>query len=230
MKLEWNVCLGKGSEMTDKQIGFYRVLWSAARKALVAGGMKPAEAEARRHELHVECLGKDKSSLDLTRDDFTKLRRKFEAIAKGEDLNTQLAVDGAAEEAARASIRRTLLALELPEGYAVGIARRMHGGGLSADGRAARPDLALEDMDADELHDVFVELKVKCRARWGTTPALRVEIERVMRVNEIAWEAAREAVESVMGGGWLRPLAGMRYDDLVIVLGALRPLAAEVPF
>jgi hypothetical protein len=73
--------LNFSAAMTTKQINLYRFKWGQARKVLMElGGLSSSEAEAERHAIHAEALGRDKSSLDLTNEDFDKVLDALEDI------------------------------------------------------------------------------------------------------------------------------------------------------
>lgn len=108
--------------MTERQTAFYWRSWARARKALLAGGLTPAQADERRHALHAKALGSDKSSKRLTNADLDLVLAAFAAVADDSDLNAQLrALDQPEERRARLNAR----ILELAE--AVGIDGGMPG-------------------------------------------------------------------------------------------------------
>ncbi len=210
--------------MTSKaQLGFYWGLWRQVEARLVKGGFTAEQVEEKRHAVHVEALGYDKSSSKLGRDEFTRVRRKFEALLVGEDLNTQLGIDRAPEELRVESIRRVLTAMGKDEGYVLVIARRIFGDG--------RPELLLEDLTAEELDVVFQKLKDRARAVWPTTEDLRRVIDERMAARELDRETVRETVVERMGEAWRARLARpLKYEDLIVVLAVVVELTTEAPF
>lgn len=92
--------------MTKPQIYLYRAEWSKARKA---GGLK----ESDRHKIHVDVLGCDKSSLDLTNDEFDKVLAAFRAISAPTSLNLQLSTLNQPRQRLLHRIRDQLKCLQL---------------------------------------------------------------------------------------------------------------------
>jgi hypothetical protein len=64
--------------------------WGQARKWFRAHGLDPQQAEAKRHALHAQALGRDKSSKDLTNGELTMVLAAFRAIYDGGNLSAQL--------------------------------------------------------------------------------------------------------------------------------------------
>lgn len=73
-----------------KQDRFYWREWSIARRALQASGLSPVECDARRHQVHVEELGEDKSHTEFDEDDFDAVLAGFWKISYPNDLHRQL--------------------------------------------------------------------------------------------------------------------------------------------
>ena len=69
--------------MSPAQLKLYRREWAAARQA---GRLE----ESDRHQIHLQVLGRDKSSKDLTNPELDKLLAAFRAISHPGDLNLQL--------------------------------------------------------------------------------------------------------------------------------------------
>lgn len=76
--------------MNDAQIRKYRYEWKLTRRWFREHGLTPQQADAKRHEIHRAELGRDKSSLDFTNDDLTKVLRAFAAVHDGGNLNAQM--------------------------------------------------------------------------------------------------------------------------------------------
>lgn len=70
--------------MTPRQTQLYFREWAAVRKA------KP---DADRHALHIEALGRDKSSKKFSNSDFDRVLKVFRAISQPDNLNAQLRQD-----------------------------------------------------------------------------------------------------------------------------------------
>lgn len=67
--------------MSPKQKSLYWREWAAVHKA---------DPSIERHEVHIAALGKDKSSLDFTNEDFDKVLGQMRAISKPTSLEAQL--------------------------------------------------------------------------------------------------------------------------------------------
>lgn len=77
--------------MTPRQNSLYWREWSLARAALITDfACTPAEAAARRHELHIRALGVDKSHSALTNAEFDKILAVFSSYSRSADLKAQL--------------------------------------------------------------------------------------------------------------------------------------------
>ena len=100
--------------MTALQHRKYLSEWGLVRKHFRAQGLEPKACDAKRHELHMKALGRDKSSLDLTNAEFDKILAVFSAISRPADLSTQLRLqDQAPERAARRQARAVELLTSL---------------------------------------------------------------------------------------------------------------------
>lgn len=76
--------------MTPKQQSLYWREWGNVRRVLVAAGRTPAEADAQRHRIHIEQLGRDASSKRLTNAQFDSVLAGFRAYSRSDDLMAQL--------------------------------------------------------------------------------------------------------------------------------------------
>lgn len=109
--------------MTSCQKRYYFSLWGKCRKVLISRGYSPKEADEERHQIHLETLGIDKSSKDLTNADFSKIIAAFKATIHPDDLQAQL--DAQSEESRRYiyGIRKA----GFPEPYIIAISRDKFG-------------------------------------------------------------------------------------------------------
>jgi hypothetical protein len=112
--------------MTTKQLQFYRVLWSQAKRMLVAHGMSSREAEEERHAIHRRTLGYDKSSKELTNEEFDQVKGAFLAISKPGDMKAQLAQAAMPKTRRLVTLRHYLAAIGRPDEYAEAIAATMN--------------------------------------------------------------------------------------------------------
>jgi len=76
--------------LTKAQNTLYFREWGAAKKALIAGGRAPKDAEAMRHELHSRVLGYDKPHVRLTNAELDAILGAFRAISRADDVDAQL--------------------------------------------------------------------------------------------------------------------------------------------
>lgn len=106
--------------MTPAQNQLYFREWAKAKAVYVKFcGYTSKEAEAMRHELHLDALGSDKSRLDFTNDDFDAVLDAFEAVSVLES-----GPHGHRSRAAEMPRRRAIFAVEkygLPDPYVAAI-------------------------------------------------------------------------------------------------------------
>ena len=76
--------------MTPKQQSLYWREWGNVRRVLIAAGRTPAEADAQRHRIHIEQLGRDVSSKRLTNAQLDAVLAGFRAYSRPDDLMAQL--------------------------------------------------------------------------------------------------------------------------------------------
>lgn len=215
--------------MTDPQLGLYRREWNAARQVLRRGGLSPKDADARRHELHVEALGADKSSTDLTNKEFDEVLKAFRAISRPADFAGQMALADMAAERKRHAIRQLMDALELDDAEMERrIARRQHAGRLVT--ASAEAAVTFETIGVEDLERLLIDLKRDCRRRWPRKGDLLTEI-RVLRMSHEFDEAeTTKAVREALRWRTLPALERMDYDPLLVVVGTMRRLTANTPF
>lgn len=125
--------------MTTAQTAKYFHEWGRVRDMLLARGLSHAQADARRHALHVKALGRAKSSKDFNNADLDAVLAAFLAVTEGGNLDAQLAQIDMPEKRAAMAVRRIeVLKLHLrlepgrESGYVAGIARNLFG---QADGQ-----------------------------------------------------------------------------------------------
>jgi hypothetical protein len=141
--------------MTKPQIHLYRAEWAKARKA---GGLK----EHDRHEIHIQVLGVDKSSLDLTNAEFDKVLAAFRAISAPYSLKPQLRAQEQPNTRRLHKIANLLKCLGLfvadPVQYASAILSDKYGRGAfhpRPTYAAILEDLARVDLNAELIADKF---------------------------------------------------------------------------
>lgn len=158
--------------LTRAQNALYWREWSAAKRALMPGRetWTKLEEETRRHELHREALGHDKSHLDFTNDDFDKVLGALRAISKPGDLNAQLRQVRGAHRRARFALDQLIAEHGVDRNYVQGIIDQMFPTRAPAPDRArdrwqdehdqpARPRKLLGELTVDELKKVIIALR-----------------------------------------------------------------------
>ena len=76
--------------MTAAQTQLYFFEWGNARKWYLAHGLDPKQADNKRHTLHRQALGTDKSSKDFTNADLDKVLAAFRGVSRPDDFNAQM--------------------------------------------------------------------------------------------------------------------------------------------
>jgi hypothetical protein len=106
--------------INPKQNALYFREWAKAKAVYVKFcGYTSKEAEAMRHDLHLDALGSDKSHLDFTNDDLDAVLDAFEAVSVLES-----GPHGHRSRAAEMPRRRAIYAVEkygLPDPYVMAI-------------------------------------------------------------------------------------------------------------
>lgn len=227
-----------------KQLSFYRVLWSQAKRLIVARqGLSSKDAEAERHAIHVRALGFDKSSTELTNADFDKVKAAFLAIIKPGDMEAQIEQKNMPKTRRLVTLRHYLAAIERTDDYAVSIARTMNKKGRigqpwkedratwfdyahTKGGVPVRQDLTLEDLTADELEKLVVAIKREAKRIWPTKEELLTHLNERCAAEDFDARAAMPAIRQALNmpaGAVLYPDL-MDYERLLVVLSALKSL------
>lgn len=107
--------------MNAAQLRKYRAEWGKARQWLRANGRTAQQADAMRHTIHRQKLGRDKSSLALTNDEFTRVLAGFRAVYDGGNLDAQLQANDDPERRV-ADLRAGIVALAARCGITGGLA------------------------------------------------------------------------------------------------------------
>jgi hypothetical protein len=76
--------------MSPRQKALYFREWGNCRRALLELGYSSAEADAQRHRIHIEQLGRDVSSKVLTNSQLDAILSGFRAYSRPDDLMGQL--------------------------------------------------------------------------------------------------------------------------------------------
>lgn len=103
--------------MSPRKTRLYFWEWGRVRDVLKGRGMDGALIESRRHQLHKQALGADKSSKDFTNADLDKVLAAFRAITEPGNLRAQLrALEQPAERKADVWLQIDALLEELAVG------------------------------------------------------------------------------------------------------------------
>lgn len=215
--------------MNFQQIKKYRFEWARVKAVLATRGMSEAEMEAKRHELHVEALGADKSSTLFSDKEMDDVLGKFREISSADDMTGQIELGDMAASRKRHGVRLLLIALEKDDSYAEHwISRRQKAGRmLTVQGPAA----TLDTIGVADLEPLYIDLKKACRRRWARKGDLLTEIRVIRMERDLDEETTKEAIRKALELPVLRQLEAMDYEALLVVISTLRRTYSEdVPF
>jgi hypothetical protein len=160
--------------MTDAQVGLYRREWGKAR-AVLRRTLSAKAADEERHAIHIQALGKDKSSLSFNNADLDEVLKLFRSISQPANFVAQVELVDMGATRKRWTIRHLLSALALDEEDAeLLITRRQRAGRLLTVSPAAA--VTFETIGEADLERVMIDLKKKCRARWPRKVDLLAEV------------------------------------------------------
>ncbi|HMJ04774.1 MAG TPA: hypothetical protein VK474_00830 [Chthoniobacterales bacterium] len=127
--------------------GVYFFEWGELRKLLRKGGLAPADCDARRHAIHAEVLGADKSHTKFTDREMNAVLKRFRELSGS--LNTKDYDRGARIYVIREICRG--LGKPDPDKYAQGIVDQMDSEGrLSAGPHRRAPDETAGEFEMSE--------------------------------------------------------------------------------
>jgi hypothetical protein len=216
--------------MNYDQIKKYRFEWARVKAVLAVSGMKEADMEAKRHELHIKALGEDKSSTLFNDKEMDNVLREFRAISSADDLRGQIELGGMDEERKRHSICHLLDALgsgnaEFIERW---ISRRQRAGRMLT---VQGPTATFETIGLADLEPLFIDLKKVCRRRWPRKGDLLTEIRVLKMSREFDEDVTKSAICAALRTETLPPLEKLDYEALLIVISTLKTLPTEdIPF
>lgn len=202
----------------------YFVEWGKAKKVL-RETMSATEAEAQRHAIHVQALGRDKSSSDFTNDDLDKVLAAFKAISNRAGFREQMEQADQPAKRARFKVTELMSALGMDElGLQRMINARHEAGRLVTVGSAAAA--SFEMLGVEDLEHLALILKERCRAKWPRKGDLLTEI-RLMRMEcDFDEPTAIETVSNALGSAVsFERFEALDYDNLLKVVGALKNMA-----
>lgn len=154
--------------MSPRQTALYWREWSAAKLALMSGRetWTKLEETMRRHAIHLETLGTDKSSRDFTNTDFDQILGAFRAISRPGDLNAQLRQIRGAHRRAEWALDRLMRKLGVDRNYVQGVIDHMD---FEHEGSAIRhPNL--DDLTFQELEKVIIALRKQTKRQRDLAP------------------------------------------------------------
>lgn len=209
--------------MNDAQIRKYRFEWNKARKVLRAQGKTPTEADVRRHEIHIEALGEDKSSYDLTNKDFDAVLKCFKAISEPASFTAQIDLEAMPESRMRFKIDGLLAALGKGRAHADALveSRRASKRLVTVHSDAAAD---LDTLGEEDLRRVMLDLKRECSKRWKRKGDLLTEIRLLRMEFEYDEAATCRAVAKALHVGVAPDINTLDYDNLLTVVGTLRKI------
>lgn len=154
--------------LTRNQNALYWREWSAVKSVLMPGRSTWTKDEEtqRRHALHIQAIGDEKSHVDFDNEDFDHVLGAFRAISRPTDLNAQLHALNGQKTRLLFGIRRSAISIGVNEPYVAGIVRTMN-----AEGKLGSAEL--EELHPKDLVKVMIALR-KHQAR----PARRREERR----------------------------------------------------
>ncbi len=210
--------------MNEAQLRKYRVEWNKVRQVLRADGVSPKDADAKRHAIHIEALGSDKSSLDLTNREFDEVLKRFQAISQPANLRGQIDLEAMPESRKRFAISRLLAALGKDESHVEHLieSRRAAGRLVTVVGDAAA---SFETVGEADLQRVMLDLKRQCQKRWPRKGDLLTEIRLLRMECEFDEVSTRAAVIDALKLRQLPELHTLAYDQLLVVVGTMRTIA-----
>lgn len=205
--------------MSPAQTKYYWGLWKGAHTA---------DPSLDRKALH-KALGLPESSTLFKQEHFDKWKSRCLALAQPANYRDQ------ASTVVMPRTRRVWLAETLcralgeePE-YAVATLHRMNRRGALNVAEIAPAELALEDLTEDHLDAVLTALRQSCRRTWPTKSALLLAIHDFATDRDLDDSAASTAAAEALHLSTPPYLDDLHYDQLLIVLAALRHLVAQ-PF
>jgi hypothetical protein len=208
--------------MNDAQLRKYRVEWNKARQALRAANVSPKDADARRHELHVEALGEDKSSTDLTNGELDLILAAFRAISQPGNFTTQMEQAEMPATRKRFGIVRLLAALGKDQGHVDQLieSRREAGRLVTVIGDAAA---SFETIGEEDLQRLMLDLKKECQKRWRRKGDLLSEVRLLRMEFEYDEASTAAAVRTALKVKALE-LHDLSYDQLLVVIATMRDI------
>lgn len=92
--------------MTSAQTRLYWSAWAEVKARLPNYGFASDELDQKRHAIHIEAIGHDKSSKSLTNTDFDAVLAAFRAYSDPDNLHEQLRIIDQAEKRAKVGRER----------------------------------------------------------------------------------------------------------------------------
>jgi len=154
---------------------------------------------------------------------------RCKAVSQPDNARAQIVQAAMPATRARVFIRHLLAALERDEDYAQAILTRMQRGRRHAH-TGGRSLATLEQLGEGDLEKLKIALKKECRRTWPKKDDLLEVIYALAESGGFDQAAALAAVKRALNTEHLgRGVSYLVYEDLLVVLSALRALAAAMP-
>lgn len=207
--------------MTKAQISLYWRLWSATRKALLARGLTPKEADAQRHELHIKALGEDRGHQFFRNADFDKVIGVFRAEAEPANLGAQLRQIEQPRTRNLGTIDQLCHVLDVTREYCLGILQQMN-----REGALDAREILLEEITDEQFSRLHIALKKVCRRRWPTKDHLVSVVCSFARDYDLDGTLAQQAVCEALHRDSVIPQL-LTYEQLLVAFATLKNLAGK---
>lgn len=211
--------------LSAKTMNFYRGLWAQLR---AHSKLK----EADRKPLHAQ-LGLPSSSADFLPLHFDTWKAHVLAVTKPGNYHAQIAQMRMPSTRKLVFIGHLLSALQEGEEHAERIVSELRAveGDMKrkGDGRMGGKFTTLETLSLKGLDAVRNKLKGECRARWPKKEYLLGEISTLRLAHDFDEASARAEVLRSLNLSALPELQDMVYEDLLVVLSAMRMQVPGAP-
>lgn len=207
--------------MNERQQRLYLAEWGKVRRALRAQGVPPKEADAQRHTIHVEALGKDKSSSAFTNADLDAVLKCLRARSQPANFRTQIDLENMPANRKRFGIRRLLAALGKDDSHVERLIESRREAGRIAGNAAA----SFDTLGEADLQRLMLDLKKECQKRWRRKGDLLTEVRLIRMENDFDEIETNRACAKALKAESVPDLNDLDYDNLLIVVATLRDLS-----
>jgi hypothetical protein len=208
--------------MTPKQKSLYWRLWQQAK------AKRPDFTDADRHRIHLETLGCDISSNDLTNAHLDKIYAAFLAIAKPGNIEPQLAKIEQPIIRARKAVRLIAAAIDRDDEWLESIIAQ-----ANRERRlSATENSTFEDLNAGSLKTLLLIVKTAARREHPTKESLWQHIIVWVLENEVDSDWLIETAQNTLPRHKIAndfDIAALSYDHLLFFLGAAKHSLPDAP-